>query len=276
MYYFIFEQPLTRKQSELAQQIEDTVVADGIAGELVVADAYTDIDQLLAAAHHKDFHTVVVVGSPRLANHVAARLIRYEMVLGIIPWDETPSLNQLIGCTDWQSAVAAVKKRRWKYVALGRLGDQGVFLSTASLQIKRTSEIIRLRTKTYTALFNATQVTLNCTTQGLKEHQVIFTCETVAPELTSWQRFWRKKVSGPISRFALENFLLETETPLPIILDHEVIATTPINISTLPRAVRLIIARASIRSTPAATGLTGRRSAIVSEDESPKRASLLA
>jgi hypothetical protein len=276
VYYFIFEQPLTRKQSELAQQIEDQVVADGIAGELVVADAYTDIDQLLAAAHHKDFHTVVVVGSPRLANHVAARLIRYEMALGIIPWDAAPSLNELIGCHDWQSAVAAVKKRRWKYVALGRLGDQGVFLSEATLEIKRSSEIIRLRTSSYAALFNATTVTLSCTTRGLKDHQVVFTCETVAPELTSWQRFWGKKAAGPLSRFALEAFTLESETPLQVILDGEVIATTPVAISTLPRAVRLIVARRQVQSRPESIAPVTSRRSVVSEEEDPRRAELLA
>lgn len=276
MYYFIFEQPLTRKQSELAQQIEDQVVADGIAGELVVADAYTDIDQLLAAAHHKDFHTVVVVGSPRLANHVAARLIRYEMALGIVPWDAAPSLNELIGCHDWQSAVAAVKKRRWKYVALGRLGDQGVFLSEATVDIKRSSEIIRLRTNSYTALFNATAVTLSCTTRGLKDHQVVFGCETVAPELSNWQRFWGKKAAGPQSRFALEAFTLESETPLQIILDGEVIASTPVSISTLPRAVRLIVARGQAAGSAESKGAAAPRRAVVSEEESPRRAELLA
>ena len=276
MYYFIFEQPLTRKQSELAQQIEDQVVADGIAGELVVADAYTDIDQLLAAAHHKDFHTVVVVGSPRLANHVAARLIRYEMALGIIPWDAAPSLNELIGCSDWQSAVAAVKKRRWRYVALGRLGDQGVFLSEANLEIKRSSEIIHLRTATYTALFNATRVSLCCTTRGLKDHQVVFSCETVAPELTSWQKFWGKRATGPYSKFALESFTLETETPLKIILDGEIIASTPVSVSTLPRAVRLIVARRRAVGSPEATSPTTPRRSVVSEEESPRRPELLA
>ncbi len=275
MYYFIFEQPLTRKQSELAQQIEDTVVADGIAGELVVADAYTDIDQLLAAAHHKDFHTVVVVGSPRLANHVAARLIRYEMALGIVPWDAAPSLNELIGCHDWQSAVAAVKKRRWKYVALGRLGDQGVFLSSATLDIKRSSEIIRLRTKSYAALFNATSVSLRCTTHGLKDHHVIFECETVAPELTGWQKFWGKKMDGPQSRFALESFTLESETPLNIILDGEVIATTPVGVSTLPRAVRLIVARGQAEGSSNNQSIKPKRR-VLPEEEKPTRETLLA
>lgn len=243
MYYFIFEQPLTRKQSEVAQQIEDAVVAGGIAGELAVADVYTDIDGLLASAHHKGFQTVVVVGSARLANHVAARLIRYEMVLGIVPWEEAPSLAELTGTPDWQSAIPALKQRRWRYAALGRLGDQGVFLSRVILQIKRSSEIVRLRTTDYAVLFNATNVSLTCTAAGLKEHHVLFECHTVAPELSGWNRLWGKKVEGPFSRFTMEDFWLESEVTLPITLDSETIATTPVRVSTLSRAVRLIVAR---------------------------------
>lgn len=242
MYYFIFEKPSSKRLAEQTRQIEDEVVARGIAGEMVELTPARNIDALLTDAHHKGYQTLVVVGGSRLANTVAARLLRYEMVLGIIPLGDSPALFNKIRSKDWKSAVIALQHRRWQYASLGRINDTGSFLTTCTVQLASPTEVT-VTLPTYSVTVTTDTMSVITRASAVKSTVISVECTTRPAQKSWWGSLLSRGSGSAFSRFSAETAVITTKTPVNVVVDQTVIGHTPATFSIIPKALRLIVAK---------------------------------
>lgn len=138
MYYYIFEPPQAGHDYERMAQVKEYLSTLGIAGEMTSPTPGKSIEDLVQAAIHKRYSTVVAVGGSALINRVARALEPHEAVFGIIPLHEHPDITAIIGVSDWKGAAEQLKKRRLRLIQLGLYNNSAGFLTPATLAL--TSE----------------------------------------------------------------------------------------------------------------------------------------
>jgi len=243
VYYFIFEKPASKRLAEQSRQIEDEVVTRGIAGEVIELTPARNIDALLTDAHHKGYRTLVVVGSSRLVNTVAARLLRYEMVLGIIPLGDCPALYSKIRSKDWKGAVVALQHRRWQYASLGRINDTGTFLTNCTLQLANPTEV-EIELPTYSINITVDSLSVVARASDARTTLVSVECTSrTTGKNTLWSTLFGRGTANSFSRFSAETAKVTTKTPATVMVDQTVIGHTPATFSITPKALRLIVAK---------------------------------
>lgn len=242
MYYFIFEKPSSKRLADQTRQIEDEVVTRGIAGEMVELTPARNIDTLLTDAHHKGYQTLVVVGGSRLVNTVAARLLRYEMVLGVIPLGDSPALFDKIHVKDWKGAVIALQQRRWQYASLGRINDTGTFLTNCQLQLTGPTAIT-VQLPTYTVQVTAHTFSVVTRATGARSTVISVECSTRAPKSGWLNTVFGITAGDTFSRFSADTATITTPSPTNVVVDQTIIGKTPATFSINPRALRLIVAK---------------------------------
>ncbi len=242
MYYFIFEKPASKRLAEQTRQVEDEVVSRGLAGEMVELTPARNIDALLTDAHHKGYKTLVVVGGARLVNSVAARMLRYEMVLGIIPLGESPALFTKIKCSDWKSAVVALQHRRWQYASLGRINDTGTFLTTCQIQLPSPSPIT-ITLPTYSVSVTTDKISVVTRATGARSTVISIECTTAAAQKSWWSSVVGRGSRSSLSRFSADTAEITTTPSASVTVDQAVIGKTPAVFSIIPKALRLIVAK---------------------------------
>ncbi|MDO8471636.1 MAG: hypothetical protein Q7S64_00595 [bacterium] len=224
--------------------MEDAVVSQGIAGEIIHLNPTKSIEYCLSDAHQKGYQTVVAVGDPKLVNKVAARLLRFDMVLGIIPLGEHLALLEKIGVSNWEEAIVALRQRRWQHAPLGHINNSNLFLTKAILDVSGRGEITVI-TADYQAKLTPATVTINTRTTANNEHQVVVRCEVVLQQKTGfggwWQRFKHHDLPLSVSEFSADTLRLTSPEPINLIIDRTTIARTPIEFSVIPKALRLIV-----------------------------------
>ncbi len=244
MYYFIFDYPTTKRLADLAKNIEDAVVDSGIAGEIIELNPTKNLDNLLADASQKGYQTLVIVGGAKLVNKTAAKLLRYDMVLGVIPLGEIPTLFEKIKCENWQEAVAALKRRRWEHTPLGHINNTNIFLTRAKLDLESITKIkiavkgFELETEVESAIV---------TTTANKRGENLVTVTSFGPKE---KKGFLKNIFGSktaednkYSKFSYPSITIDSEEPISIDVDHLTIGRTPATFSVIPKALRLIVGK---------------------------------
>lgn len=245
MYYFIFEYPRNRQLVDIARQVEDEVVSSGIAGEIIELTPARNIDNLIADANRKGYQTLVVVGGSKLVNKVASKLLRYEMVFGVVPLGKSESLTSLIKCNDWKEAVEALKKRRWIFSAMARIEEKTTFISPCSLSFQGQKNVT-IETESWSTQIKALALTVQPTSQDDSHPLIMVKCKSRSNSKNSLTRWWQGLTSTEetsSSLFKNESIVIKTEEQLSLMIDDMIIARTPTTISVIPRAIRLIVAK---------------------------------
>lgn len=248
MYYFIFEYPRNRKLVEVARQVEDEVVSCGIAGEIIELTPARNIDNLIADAGRKGYQTLVVVGGSKLVNKIASKLLRYEMVFGVVPLGRSESLEKLINCSDWKEAVDALKRRRWIFSAMGRIEDKTTFISPCNLDIQ-SKKRVTIETDNWSTQINTTSLTVQPINKENGKPLIAVHCQSKVGEksgLASWWHTLTSTEKTALSVFKNDSIIIKTEEQLSLVIDDMIIARTPTTISVIPRAIRLIVAKKSV------------------------------
>lgn len=228
----------------MARQIEDAVVNQGIAGEIIHLNPTRSIEHTLTDASQKGYQTLVVVGDTKTVNKVAARLLRFEMVLGIVPLGDQPALFEKIGVSNWEEAVVALRQRRWTHAPLGHVNNSNIFLTKATIQANQLFNLT-VKTDNYTARLNPNSVYVDTRTNKHDEHHVVVHCLSPVKKSSSLSRLWGKltRQDSPttLTELSAETVKLETSEPYNIIIDQLTIARTPTEFSIIPKALRLIV-----------------------------------
>lgn len=245
MYYFIFDYPTTKRLAELAKNIEDAVVDSGIAGEIIELNPTKNLDNLLIDASQKGYQTLVVVGGAKLVNKTAAKLLRYDMVFGVIPLGDIPTLFEKIKCESWQDAVAALKRRRWEFTPLGHVNNTSIFLTKAKLDLEQPTAI-EISVKGFDLTTIAQEAVVTTTLNKKGESLVTLNCLGPIKKGGFLSNFFGAKknnTQAQLSKFSYPVIEIDSEQPISVDVDHLTIARTPASFSVIPKALKLIVGK---------------------------------
>ncbi len=245
MYYYIAEPTTTNIERKKIEEIQSILSQLGIAGEFAVASPARSVEEHLELAFRKGFTTIVGIGSDALANQVASSIFRegYDTaVLGFIPLRPRQALWNMIGTTTIREACQQLRTRFVVSIDALQIDATHTLITDAVIQLPAPVRfLLHYRGSTIqgqltdaTISHNGT-ITLTDTTyrpkpQGRSLLERIFGGRKQAIELAS--------TSVQASRWQLE-----TETPCSITVDGSVVATTPLDATTRPKALKLITVR---------------------------------
>lgn len=249
MYYYILE-PQKEKTSRFAERLGDQLTDLGIAGEMVTVSALKTIDDLLGIGITKGYATLVAVGSDRhihdVINHLMHRPASERPVLGMIPTERDSDVASLIGTSTLGSSLETLKLRRLAHATLAHIGP-GVagpsYLLTRATVTPPRPILVRATVDDATIETRARLIAVTGDGQ-LKIETAAGTGQRV--------RTWLAWLVGTTLPAHTESYLhgnqieLSTELPLPLIRSGVTIATTPAHVRTIRRALRLIVARATL------------------------------
>lgn len=257
MYYYIFEQAQNTNQKRLSKKIKELCGDTGIAGETVSPSPARTIDELAAIGTSKGYSTVVAVGTDIFLNKVASALINHtrgrntddrKIVLGVIPWDpKTSYLSQLIGISSHKHAVETLKFRKLQPMALGVIEPNKYFISPITIKIPKRAKF-RISTADFDTHLEANDLSVS------KDLELAVTDTTGIRSLIgrTWQWLMGKQpINQSRSIFRHHSFTIESNKPLPVTLEGETIAKTPITVKQAAELLQMIQSRdrmsASIR-----------------------------
>lgn len=249
MYYYIFESSLEAKEYERTTQIKEYLSSLGIAGEMTSPSPSRNVEDLVELAVGKRYSTIVAVGGMNLINQVARALEPYSIVFGIIPLNDNLDIGNLIGVTDWKSAVDALKKRRLQSIQQGIINDTICFLTPATVQLSN-DQSYSVTTPDFSLSGFGGTISIS-PGRSIEEKSTDLYLEITKPEKASpgILSFLKKKSSTiEKSSLAVSSLTLETSSPEPVCIAGETFLETPIICTTQEKAIKLIVAKGGLAS----------------------------
>lgn len=248
MYYYIFDQPQGANEYQRTSQIKERLGELGIAGEMTTPVPGRNVQDLVHNAVAKRYATIVAVGGIALINQVARAIEPYDLVLGIIPLQENPDINALIGSTSWEDAAEQLKRRRWQAVRLGMMQGGICFMTPATVSAP-TGMPVSLSTPDF-QLTEKHGAEITVTTVRGESADVSSLQVTIVPHAPK-RGFLGGLLGGGTkapteSCFTVSEVTIAPAEPLPVVVAGESISTTPLHCTTQEKPVRLIVARGGV------------------------------
>ena len=245
MYYYIFDQPNGANEYQRTAEIKERLASLGIAGEMASPTPGRNVQQLVESAVQKRYATIVAVGGVTLINQVARAIEPHDLVMGIIPLQENPAINTLIGSTSWQDAAEQLKRRRWQYTRLGLLQESICFLTPAEVSFPETVEYA-IRTKAFTLREKGGTVRVT-PLRGTEDQPGSLILEIEHP-IKKRRGFLKNVFAGqedPSANTVLQvdSLELQTDKPHDVRVAGDTVCQTPLTCSTQDKPLRLIVAR---------------------------------
>lgn len=257
MYYYIFEQPKGLSEKNLQKKIKDSVGLLGLAGETANVSPARSVEELVEIALAKEYNTIVAVGSDQLINKIASQIQGREVVLGVIPIRTSNIVNKIIGLQTVEDACLALKKRFLKIVDLAYLYPNNYFLTKAEIVSVKPVEM-EIEIDQFKVAINVTDISV--------VSPAINTIRSVYSEieqsdnrlniyLTNSQqqpydvvRFLQKIIGKDYldvvsSVFRARKFIINSTTPVPVLIDGKIVDKTPVIFTTKPKALKIITSR---------------------------------
>lgn len=245
MYYYIVDPPQTKTDQQIISTIRNRLVPEGIAGEFIYRTPGQAASGLAAKALQQGFSTIVGIGNDNLASELAVALYDQPAALGIIPLHATSSLHELIGFSDWRIGIDALKNRKLALRDLGTINAEIGFLTDCFIRSKKLTEF-HLHMARFAATMSASEiiVRLSSDTEPFNIPGVIN--YVIMPERRS------RGVIGAIFSSAQteidtllrsEQAVIQSRDEAVIEYGNQTIAHTPVTISIIPQAIRMVVAR---------------------------------
>ena len=246
MYYYIME-PASKKGAAWQEKVKSILGDLGIAGETVTPSPARSIEELASLGLVKGYSTIVAVGSEKIVNKIVTAIINQkenkDVVLGVIPDDYESSLAKRIRVTNLRDACETLKYRKLSEADACFIEPNKYFLTEAVIAPNRSTEAY-LITPQIKAGLPFDKITIK---PGLE-----ITIDDLSTEKTSGKKifnwlFGKQEISNNSSYFHAKTFKIETiNETLPILVDGETIAKTPIICHNRSRALKIIVARDTI------------------------------
>lgn len=258
MYYYIFQQPKSIMSNRHHTRIKNILTILGIAGEMATVSPARTIPELVEIAQAKKYSTIVVVGSDYIINKVSSYLVGRECALGIIPIEASPLIYKIIGTDDIKTACQNLKLRRLKTVDTAYIYPNKFFLTEIKIASSKPTYInievdsYNTQTKfTSLSLLSPTLDSVNIDRDMQNNEKLNLYLENSAcePNIIYKTINWLIAKQKPnICKSVLrgEKINLNTNEPIPVLLDEKIISKTPITINIYPKALKIITTRASI------------------------------
>ena len=245
MYYYIAEPITTKAEKKKIEDIQSILSQLGIAGEFAIASPARSVEENLELAFKKGFTTIVGIGSDALANQIASTILHagyQQAALGFIPLSPSQVLWQMIGTNTVKDACQQLRTRFVVSADALQLSPERALITDA---------VIHLPSPVRFLLHYRGSVIQGEFTDALIERigKVTLTDRTYqSPQARRSffeQLFGSSKPSLSTATTIIQapRWQLETETPCNITVDNLVVAQTPLDAITKPKALKLITKR---------------------------------
>lgn len=247
MYYYIME-PAGRKSALWQEKVKNILGDLGIAGETVMPSAARTIEELASLGVVKGYSTIVAVGSEKIVDKVVTALINQQgsqdVVLGIIPENYNSTMAKKIRVNDVYDACNTLKYRKLEIIDVCHISPNKYFLTEAVLESQKSVDAYITVGEVKAGLpFNKITIKpgLKIFIEDANSHQ------GTKNKLLGWLFKPKEKKDIYSSFFHSKKIEIETlDVTLPVKVDEEVIAKTPIICSNRPKALKIIVARDTI------------------------------
>jgi len=242
MYYYIME-PAGKKGTAWQEKVKNILGDLGIAGETVMPSPARTIEELASLGIVKGYSTIVAVGTEKLVDKVVTAIINQkgnkDVVLGIIPQNYDSAIAQKIHISNLKDACHTLKYRKLQTIGICFIEPNKYFLTEAIIDSNRPIE---------------TYITIDQMKAGLPFNKIIIkpglkievednSTTTGQKKIFNWL-FGRREPDIYSSFFKTKKIRIETlDTSIPVKVDDEVIAKTPIVCHNRSRALKIIVAR---------------------------------
>lgn len=232
------------------EKIKNTLGDLGIAGETVVPTPARTIEELTHLGIIKGYSTIVAVGSEKLVNTVATTIIDHkeasDVVLGVVPEDNTSLIAKKIGTSDAANACQTLKFRKLNILDVALIEPNHYFITEADITSLKTVQAY-LSTPQVKALVSFNKITIR---PGLEIEIHDNSGKNQGGKFFNWLLGGKKEEKDIyFSYLTAKRMKIEAiNTILSAKVENEVIAKTPIVCQTKPKALKIIVARDTIET----------------------------
>ncbi len=249
MYYYILESSKEVTNQRFRERLTDQTTDVGVAGEMVAVSPLKTIEELIGIGLKKGYNTVVAVGSDTHIHDVIAALMHEPAidrpVLGAIPTDKNSLVATMLHIPTFKDALQALKFRRLAYATLAAI-DPGKFLLTQAVLRPSKPMVFELDIDTAHIEVEAAEVILtgDC-------HVEVKTpprgAQTIKQGL-AWL-FGTSLADHQTSIFHGTRVRINAAASTALGYDGEILAKTPVVAHVIRRALKIIVARATVEPT---------------------------
>lgn len=244
MYYYIMDSPKNSSQKREQEKIKDALGFLGIAGETVTVSPARTVEELTNMGLAKKYSTIVAVGGDRLVNKIAAMLQEKDHVLGVIPLDASAEICNLIGTNNVKTACENLRFRKVKNVDLSYIEPNKYFLTNINII---SSKPLNCQIEVDSCDFKATATSIILEPDLTLNLQDTSLAGGAFKKAFNWL-FGQKTEDKNTSIFKGKRIKIDTSESLPVLVDSEVIAKTPIVVRVKPKVLKIISGRDKIEA----------------------------
>lgn len=255
MYYYIYDSFLNDKKYQTAlAKIENRLTDLGINGRIGRLSLLKNINELIEDEIKRGVDTVVAVGNDKTVNQVINVIAsKGNVTLGIIPIGDKNKMAELLGIPSEEKACDILSARKTEKLDIGRIDRKYCFLSGAiipsqgvTLYFDQGFNVSPIDQEGYISIYNffcpmkANQKSY-CTDpqNGLLEIAV-----EGQPDKGFIKKLKEKEITPSV--FPTKQVTLDSKKNTPIIVDCEVVASTPAIIRVIPQRLRTIVGKERI------------------------------
>lgn len=246
MYYYVLEQVHSSTDRKLHEKIKFLLSDLGISGDFCTASPARSAEELVDMGLRRGVSTIVAVGSERHINHIVnviktmERGLHRNVVLGVVPTDKESSLRERLRLSSIEEACEALKYRRFTSVDIGYLEGVAYFLTSAELNLSRPSQIT-IKADRWETTTSITHLTIfsDLTFSFYNAHE----SKGAIDRWVSWLVKSGDDKESNVSIFRARTVRVSGEAILPVLIEGEVVAKTPVVAYKMPKALKLIIKR---------------------------------
>lgn len=245
MYYYVFEQPSSNNERKLHDKVRQYLEDFNVLGEITVASPARSAEELTDMGMRKGTSTIIAVGSDAHINRVVSMIktlergLRRNIVFGVIPLDQESSLKERLRLSSIQDACSALRFRRYATVDMGYIEGIRYFLTSAELHSASPIEI-KLKADRWEANHKVTDLII-FSDLTFSFYNTLESKKGVR-KFVSWL-IGSNAESSEVSIFRARTLQVTSNITLPIYIEGEMVAKTPVVVYKMPRALKIIIKR---------------------------------
>lgn len=243
MYYYVAEPLTTRNERRKIEEIKSLLSQLGIAGEFAVASPARSVEECLELAFKKGFTTIVGIGSDALACRIASEVLRTgndRIALGMIPLQPQSQMWGMLGVTSLNDIGESLRTRLLESFDAVDLGDGRASIVRSSIDLPSP---VQFKLAYKRAIFAGAFTNLVIEPTGS-----VRIWDSTLGKSGLWQRLFGAKTSDnqSVTQLSGKHWQLATETPCELTVGGTAIATTPLSVTFRPKALKVIVNRATI------------------------------
>lgn len=239
------DSPKNPSDKKTQEKIKDYLGLLGIAGETVLVSPARSAEELTSMGLEKKYSTIVAIGGDRLVNKIATLIQGTDTVLGVIPIEASEIIQNLIGTNDIKQACENLRFRKLKEVNLAHIEPNKYYLTDA-LIINDKPFNAQVTIDDFYFEAQATEINVDA--------NLNLTIKDQPAQNGFMQKLFgflggKENQVNNISSFHGKKIKINTSELLPVIIDAEIVAKTPIAVKIKQKALKIITGRDKIIET---------------------------